>query len=163
MVRTPAARRGFVYLTVLFAIAVVGLGISSYAVVWSQEAQREREKELLAVGAEFRRAIASYYDQSPGTVKRYPGRMEDLIFDSRYLTMKRHLRKIYVDPMTGLNRWGIVPAPDGGIMGVHSLSEKAPIKVAGFDAEDRDFENAKRYSDWRFVYVPPPLPTSKTN
>lgn len=147
--------RGFVYLTALFAIAVVGLGISSYAIVWSQEAQREREQELLFVGGEFRKAIASYYEQSPGALKRYPPSFNDLLFDSRYLTMKRHLRRIYSDPMTGSTKWGLVPAPDGGIMGVHSLSDKPPIKTAGFDAPDADFSNAIRYAGWRFMYVPP--------
>jgi hypothetical protein len=142
---------------------VVGLGVSTYAVVWSQEAQRQREQELLTIGTEFRRAIASYYEQSPGTVKRYPGRIEDLIFDQRYLTMKRHLRRIYVDPMTGSNRWGIIPAPDGGIMGVHSLSEKTPIKKAAFDASESDLVGAKQYSDWRFVYVPPAVQATRAS
>ena len=116
--------------------------------------EREREQELLFIGAEFRWAIATYYEQSPGAVKRYPGTLRDLLFDSRFLTMKRHLRRIYVDPMTGSTKWGMVAAPDGGIMGVYSLSEKQPIKIAAFAESNAHFETAKQYSDWRFVYVP---------
>jgi type II secretory pathway pseudopilin PulG len=150
--------KGFVYLTALFAIAVIGISVSAYAVNWSHEAQREREQELLFIGAQFRKAIADYYEQSPGAVKRYPGKLDDLMFDSRYLTMKRHLRTIYADPMTGTKNWGIVQAPDGGVLGVYSLSDKTPIKIAGFDADEAEFANAKRYSDWRFTYVPPAVP-----
>ena len=154
------AGRGFVYLTVLFAVAVVSLGVSSYAVVWSHEAQRARETELLFIGEQFRAAIGSYHEQSPGAVKRYPERLQDLIFDSRYLTTKRHLRRVYVDPITTTEQWGIVPAPDGGIMGVYSISEKSPVKVGGFEQPHADFAKARHYSEWRFVYVPSTAPVS---
>ena len=164
--RTGTRARGFVYLTALFAIALVGLGVSSYAIVWSQQAQREREQELLFIGNEFRRAIANYYEQSPGTAKRYPEKLDFLLFDARYLTIKRHLRRIYIDPMTSKASWGTVPAPDGGIMGIFSLSEKTPIKTGGFDEADKDFAGASKYSSWRFIYVPaanPELPGRKAS
>jgi hypothetical protein len=37
-------------------------------------------------------------------------------------------------------------------MGVYSLSEDSPKKVANFDFANREFEGAAKYSDWKFVY-----------
>ena len=68
---------------------------------------------------------------------------------------RRHLRHVFPDPITGSDKWGIVPAPDGGIAGVFSLSERSPLKTGGFTGADEKFENAERYSDWKFVYAPP--------
>jgi hypothetical protein len=64
------------------------------------------------------------------------------------------LRRVYPDPITGSEKWGIVPSPDGGIAGVFSLSDERPLKVAGF-VTDKKFEDAERYADWKFVYTPP--------
>jgi hypothetical protein len=57
--------------------------------------------------------------------------------------------------MTGGTDWALVEAPDGGIMGVHSRSEEAPVKTGNFDAADTAFEQASSYTDWQFVYTPP--------
>ena len=58
------------------------------------------------------------------------------------------------DPVTGKPEWGLIKAPDGAIMGVHSLSTAAPIKRAGFLKRDETFKGAARYADWRFVHEP---------
>ena len=64
------------------------------------------------------------------------------------------MRSAYPDPVTGKNEWGIVKSPDGGVMGVYSLSEAKPFKIANFRLQDRDFEKAAKYADWKFVFVP---------
>lgn len=79
-------------------------------------------------------------------MKRYPEKLEDLLEDRRYLSVQRYLRKIYADPLTGKPEWSLIAAPGGGIMGIHSLSEAAPIRRA---------DGAKKLADWRFVYEPP--------
>src|SRR5260221_10679170 len=107
------------------------------------------------VGDQFREAIALYYQRTPGAVKRYPEKLEDLLEDKRYLSMQRYLRKIHADPMTGKSQWGMIAAPGGGIMGVHSLSDQRPIKSANFDTTDQSFAGGQRYSDWNFLYDPP--------
>ena len=56
---------------------------------------------------------------------------------------------------TGRTEWGLVLAPGGGIIGVHSLSTARPIKVAGFDAENQAFEDRERYSQWVFAVIAP--------
>jgi type II secretory pathway pseudopilin PulG len=141
------AQTGFTYLGALFATAALGVGLVSIAELWSHARQREKEAELVWVGEQFRQAIALYYQRSPGSVKRYPNKLEDLLEDPRHLTTARYLRRLYADPMTGKAEWGIVAAPGGGIMGVHSLSTGGAIR-------QRDL--GRRYLDWRFIYTPPP-------
>lgn len=145
---------GFTYLAVLFAIAIVGVMLAETGINWSQTAQREKERQLLFVGNQFRQAIALYYQRTPGTVKRYPRTLNDLLKDDRQPGIQRYLRQIYLDPMTNKADWGIEVAPDGGVMGVHSISDAAPFKMANFDYADQAFNGAAKYSDWVFDYIP---------
>jgi hypothetical protein len=69
--------------------------------------------------------------------------------------VKRHLRRIPRDPMTGQAKWNLIAAPGGGFMGITSLSEAEPLKKATFGPGEDAFEGKKRYADWQFVYVPP--------
>jgi type II secretory pathway pseudopilin PulG len=151
----PCAQRGFTYIAMLLAVAMIGVGLAATGALWSQSLQREREQELLFRGNQFRQAIALYYQKTPGAVKRYPEKLGDLLEDKRYLKTQRYLRKHYVDPMTGKSQWGLIEAPGGGIMGVYSLSKAAPIKSGGFAARDQELQGAESYSDWRFHYAPP--------
>jgi len=141
-------------LGVLFLVALLGIVVAGVGVVWSTAQQREHERDLLFVGNAFRWAIANYYDRTPGTVKRYPDSLKDLLKDGRQLGLQRYLRQVYADPMTGKAEWGTVKAPDGGIMGIYSLSKDQPMKSGGFRERDKTFEGARSYADWQFVYVP---------
>jgi type II secretory pathway pseudopilin PulG len=145
---------GFTYLALLFTVAVAGVVLAATGALWSVEAQREREVELLFVGNQFRQAIRSYYEQSPGMLKHYPMNLDELVKDNRYLGVKRHLRRIYTDPIMGRSEWGLLMAPEGGIMGVRSLSDRAPIKRSTFLLRDAMFEGKDMYSEWHFVYRP---------
>lgn len=155
MVRLVKPRdRGFTYLGLLFFVAIMGITLALAATLWSFEQQRETEKELLFVGGQFRRAIGMYYERTPGTIKRYPPNLEALLMDGRYVTLQRYLRRIYADPVTHEVDWGLVPAPDGGIMGVYSKSEAKTIKTGNFKLLDQLLEGQHKYSDWKFVYQP---------
>lgn len=140
------AQRGFTYLTALLLVAVVTTAAAAAVEAWSHARQREKEAELIWIGSQFKQAIGLYYQRSPGTIKRYPEQLEDLLQDRRFLTTQRYLRRIYADPMTGSANWQLIPGPTGGIMGIHSASIGAPIQ--------KPF-GASRYDDWRFVYEPP--------
>lgn len=148
-----AAQRGFTYIAMLVAVALIGLGLAATGQVWSQAAQREKEQELLFIGNQFRQAIERYYKESPGAAKRYPKSLEELVQDKRHITEKRYLRRMYSDPMTGKAEWGVVVGPDG-IIGVHSMSDEKPLKTGGFLKRDAAFDRASRYSDWLFIYQP---------
>jgi type II secretory pathway pseudopilin PulG len=146
--------KGFTLAGALILIAVLGAGMAAYGEIASHAAQREKEQELLFVGNQFRQAIGAYYERTPGAVKRFPQTLEELLQDKRHPMPQRHLRRLYADPITGKPQWGITPAPEGGIMGIHSPSEAPPIKTSGFAARDRAFDGAGRYADWHFMYIP---------
>jgi len=148
---------GFTYLTVLFIVALMGLGLALAGEVWHTAAVREREAALLHVGEQYRRAIERYYLSGPG---QYPRSLADLLKDPRKPNTERYLRRLYPDPVTNSDDWGIVKAPDGGVLGVHSRSEDKPLKVARFSAADAAFEGAGKYSDWKFVFLPQAAPAA---
>ena len=149
-----ARSAGFTYVALLFAIAVMGVVLAATSTVWHQASQREKERELLFIGNQFRLAIGNYYLHGPDATKRYPQSLEDLLADPRGLDKKRYLRKIYRDPMTNETRWGVIKSPEGGIMGVYSLSQDKPIKTSNFRLIDKDFEGKIKYREWQFIYSP---------
>jgi hypothetical protein len=143
---------GFAYLWTLMLVALLGVGLTVGAQIYATAAQRDKERELLAIGRQFRAALASYHDTQPGAggQRAYPATLDDLLRDGRVPGMRRHLRKVFVDPMTGRPEWGLVRA-DGRIVGVHSLSDARPIKQDGFDADDAAFKGKHKYSEWMFA------------
>lgn len=149
--RQSAARQGgSAYLVVLMLVLAVATGLAAVAQPWHTKKLREQEAELLFIGKQFQQALASYYRS--GTAPAYPKTMDALLKDDRVSFTRRHLRRVYTDPMTGEQEWGIVKSPDGGIMGVYSLSEGVPIKQDGFAAELGDLAGKSSYQDWKFVF-----------
>ena len=151
--RPMPSQEGFTYIGILLAVALVGTQLAVAGLVWSFAQDRQKERELLFVGDQFRAAIGRYYLNPQGPQKEYPRRLEDLVRDPRYPGAVRHIRKIYADPITGKVRWGLIKTPDGSILGVYSLSEKAPIKIGNFSPAYNSFEKKRRYADWKFVYT----------
>lgn len=155
MKRSEAGRRaqaGFSYLWLLLMVAFMGVGLTLAVEIDSTAVQRDREKELLAIGRQFRSAIGRYHQTqlSPGK-HEYPATLDDLLRDNRLPGIRRHLRKVFVDPMTGKAEWGLVKV-GGRIVGVHSLSEKMPIKQDGFEADDLSLRGRASYAQWVFAY-----------
>ena len=142
---------GFTYIGLMLMIAISGIILSSVGIVWHQDVQREREKELLFVGDAYRKAIGSYYENSPTAVKQYPRKLDELILDTRFPNIKRHLRKLYTDPLERDAKWGLVMQKDQ-IIGVYSQSILKPIKRRGFLVDYAFFKDAKEYKDWKFIY-----------
>lgn len=155
---SPARQGGFSYMVALFALAVIAVGSTRALQNQQTLERREREDELLFVGQAYMKAIAQYHAQSPGTVKRYPPDLQALLLDERAVRVRRPLRRLYPDPIEGSREWGTVAAPDGGVMGVYSLSARTPIKRAGFPATLEGFANAASYQDWKFVPAPETAP-----
>jgi hypothetical protein len=149
----------------MFVIAILLGGLAIVGEVWETAARRDKEAELLFIGNQYRRAIGLFYESTPGVVKRYPRELADLIEDPRQPGMQRHIRKLYPDPITG-KEWVIIRGADGGVQGVQSASEAAPLKIAGFRVRDASFEGAAKYADWKFIHAPtqaapPATPTPK--
>lgn len=148
--RARRSSGGFTYFGVLFLVMLIGLALTGALELWSTASQRARERDLLWVGNQYARALQSYYQHSPGP-KQYPQSLDQLLDDRRFPVTRRHLRKLYADPITGDTQWGFVLSPDGRIVGVHSLSEDEPRKKAEFPRRWEDFNQRQKYSEWRFV------------
>lgn len=151
---SPAAQRGLTYLGILFAVSMIGIGLAATGTVWSMSAQRQKEKQLLFVGEEFRQAIQSYYYKGTGGLRQYPRSLDDLLEDTRGGVLQRHLRKLYFDPMTNDTDWEPIYLAEGVLIGVRSRSTGTPIKKGNFSEHNQGLVDAECYCEWRFVYLP---------
>jgi type II secretory pathway pseudopilin PulG len=147
---TLAHAAGFTYVGLLIAIVILGVALSAVGVVWRTQAQRDREQELLFIGHDFERAIASYYRAG----HQFPQEIDDLLEDKRGPEPAHHLRRFYNDPMTRAQDWNIIRVGALGITGIASSSKDAPIKKEGFNKDEDAFKDAASYGDWQFVYTP---------
>jgi type II secretory pathway pseudopilin PulG len=145
-----ARSSGFTYVGILLAVAILSISLAAAGTAWSTVAQRDREAELLFIGEAYRAAIEHYFRQGG----QLPHELEQLVQDDRTPTVRRYLRRLYPDPITGELDWEIIRTPDGGITGVHSISTKSPMKRANFQAREVAFKDAECYCDWRFEFDP---------
>jgi type II secretory pathway pseudopilin PulG len=142
---------GFTYVGLLALVVLIGILLAAAGEVASTAAQRERESQLLWVGHEYRAAIGRYWAKK----RAYPQSLQDLLGTAADSPIPVHfLRRLYPDPMTNAVDWTLVPAPNGGFIGVASSSKRAPLKTAHFDEADHGFEDAHTYGDWQFIFVP---------
>jgi type II secretory pathway pseudopilin PulG len=145
---------GAAYVWVLVVVALTGLGLAAAAEVYLTGVQRDKERELLFVGNQFRAAIARYREtRLAGGRQEYPPSLDDLLQDQRFPDLRRYLRKVHHDPVNGGAEWGVVRVA-GRIVGVHSLSDRMPIKVDGFDTDNASFRGKQKYSEWVFTHPP---------
>lgn len=142
--------QGFAYVWVLALVAMMSITVAVVLEFDATMQRREKEEQLLAIGREFREALRRYHDTlSPTGTHDYPEKLQDLVTDTRSGQVRRHLRKIYFDPLTGKNDWG-VRIEGGRIIGVYSMAIGHPIKVAGFAEDERFLIGAKSYREWVF-------------
>jgi type II secretory pathway pseudopilin PulG len=125
----PNSQAGFTYLALLVTIAILGVGLSATSEVWTATSQRQKLIQLQWAGDQISQAIGSYYQATPGLAKVYPATMQDLLMDPRYLSTRRHLRSIYVNPFTGQPDWIPILTSDGKIRGVRAL-----LKSDGYES-----------------------------
>lgn len=148
-----ARENGFTYLGLIIFVAIIGMVGAATLKVGSLLQRAAAEEALLDIGAAYIAALDSYAAATPRGASPVPPSLQELLKDPRSLAVRRHLRKIYVDPLTGKAEWGIVH-PDGGVTGVaaiHSLSDARPLKIANFDRRFRGLENREKISEWRFT------------
>jgi type II secretory pathway pseudopilin PulG len=141
---------GFSYVILLIAVAVIGVGTTTAVQTGSQMSRRAAEAQLLYIGGEFQKALLSY---SAGAADAGPTELTELLKDRRQPDLRRHLRRIYADPLTGSTNWGLQRSASGQITGVYSLAAGVPIKRAGFEAGNESFEEARSYRDWVFGII----------
>ncbi|MCY1366275.1 hypothetical protein D9M69_531640 [compost metagenome] len=144
-------QQGVGYLFMLLLVFLLSLGLGKAVDVYANSVQRTREEELVHVGNLYREAIKDYYLSAQSGQRRYPGRLEDLLKDSRHLVTRRYLRRLYPDPMTA-RAFTVLVSPQGGIWGVASSSTAQPIRVKMPEGVVLAASGEARYSEWRFVY-----------
>ncbi|MBS1209424.1 MAG: hypothetical protein H6R19_1822 [Proteobacteria bacterium] len=151
---TSPSARGFTYVGLLIIIAIISLAATATLQLGAIAYRRQAEEELLFIGLQYKRAIRSYFEAAPpGALSAAPTQLEDLLRDPRYPGVRRHIRQLYNDPMTGKLDWVLIKSADGkGLLGVHSRSKETPIRVDNFPDEFFHFKGKHRYSDWVFVY-----------
>jgi len=139
--RMLSTQAGITYIGLLLVIVLIGIATAGLAPMWHTTVQRDREAELLFRLGEFRRAIARYR-QDHG---RYPARLEDLLEDKTQLQVRRYLRRIYSDPMTGKANWrlDIIVDKTGTVSGIRDLYSQS--NAEGFR---NILGKGNRYSDW---------------
>jgi type II secretory pathway pseudopilin PulG len=165
--------RGFAYIALLVAIIIIGISLGAAGKYWGNVMRRDKEEELLYRGDQYRRAIERYVAAVPGS-QVYPQSIDDLLKDDRTATGKRHLRQKYRDPISGEDFVEIRNTLTKRIIGVHSPSEKEPLKKAGFpDVYNATqgvaqpgfpdgyniFTGKLKYSEWLFVATVKSVPT----
>jgi hypothetical protein len=155
VIRAPrfSHQRGVAYFWALLMVLFITLGLGKLLENVAMSNQRAREAELLYAGNLYRDAIRQYWQSTPTGAKPYPEKLENLLRDPRYPVIRRYLRTLYPDPVTG-KPFVPIPAPDGGVMGVRSASLRRPIKVSGFHTDQTAFAAAQNYQGWEFSYAP---------
>lgn len=152
--RPQARPRGVVLLALLIAVTLTAVAALAGMDMWRLTRQRALEQDLRFIGAQFRLAIERYYLAAPaGSPRVLPGSLADLLEDNRYPVPVRHLRRVYIDPMTGDDNWAMERLGRGVV--VHSLAEGVPVKQHGFTSAEQALEGKTRYSQWTFGYEPP--------
>ncbi len=143
---------GFAYVALLAIIVIIGISLGAAGNYWQSVMARDREEELLFRGDQYRRAIERYYLAIPGK-PLYPQNIDDLLTDNRTAVGRHFLRRKYNDPMTGGDFIEVRDPLSNRIIGVHSGSDKTPLKRANFADPYAEFAGKSKYSDWQFVSV----------
>ena len=172
MQRGLGSSGGYTYMAGMVMVIVMGIIAERSAVVWKTAMQREREVELISRGTQIRDAMRRWYKvrvvegkmvatTNPPTPAPNLPELKSLLKDPNVAGNLRYLRPYaLIDPMNPdeEKEW-VVIRREGRIVGVHSVSEKEPIKKGNFplDLHPADFEDKKKYSEWHFIYdrVPP--------
>jgi len=141
--------RGFTLIGLAIIIVIIGIVLMAVSRVHSTIAKIDKEEELLFRGDEIKDAIDSYFKNG----NTYPRNFDELLKDQRGINPRRHLRKLYKDPITN-GEWDVIKDKAERITGVRSKSDKEPLKKANFHEEYKLFEGKTKYSEWEFVSQP---------
>lgn len=148
-----STQSGVAYLGLLLVITLLSIAAMATARVYSLQERRQAEEELLFIGSEFQAALTSYANASGLGMPRAPKSLNDLLLDKRTSTPRRHLRKIYLDPMTKAADWSVVLDEKGGVVGIHSSSALLPIKMDNFTVKFAQFKSSQSYREWVFAIL----------
>ncbi|KQW99771.1 hypothetical protein ASC84_19980 [Acinetobacter sp. Root1280] len=141
---------GFSTVWMLVVIFILTFVIGSWANNYINILRFNKEKELIRIGLDYKKAIRSYYNNSPGGSMSYPHSLTDLTRDLRYNDKTiRYLRKVEIDPISG-KKFRLVLNKDNQIIGVYSESKQRPLKQDNFPRELYNLFHKNSYDEWIF-------------
>jgi type II secretory pathway pseudopilin PulG len=146
-------QRGFGYLILIFALAIMSVTLAGFGQSWRLSGQREKETELLSIGHQFSAALESYRRVTPPGQPDAPASLDELLEDKRFPFTVRHLRRLYRDPMTGQSDWQ-VDILEGRIVSISSRSERDALrqsKTLPSFISITSKADMIRYQDWLFI------------
>jgi type II secretory pathway pseudopilin PulG len=93
--------RGYTLVALMVGLTVMAILIAAVLPMASAEAQRDKEAELIFRGIQYAEGIRLFKRR----YGRYPNTLKEM-FDLR----PRTLRKLWKDPMTNSDKWGLITA-----------------------------------------------------
>jgi len=156
--RLTRSETGFTYIAALVLVVVMGIMLGAIGQSVKVIMKREREKELIFRGLQYRDAIERWSKKGV-PLKDLKDLVEPTVSNNASASKDRLLRKLYKDPITG-GEWKTLPTPPDpiqGIYGVASTSNEEPFKQGNFPEVIKTFEGKKKYSDWEFIYKKTPV------
>jgi len=143
---------GMALIALLLFVAATSVAATCLVRLGEAVARRQMEAALIDVGQEFSNALSSYRGMSPAGMPDQPATLEELLRDPRFPGNVRHLRKLYGDPVTGSESWGLFIDPQTKrIAGVYSRSNAAPLKTGNFRKQLESLSGQLAYRDWVFT------------
>src|SRR6185369_3121867 len=149
---------GFTYIAALFMVVIMGIMLGAVGQSMRVIMKREKEKELIFRGLQYRDAIERWSKKGV-PLRDLKDLVEPTVSSNIDRSKDRLLRKLYKDPMTGDGKWKTLPNPPDpiqGIYGVASNSNDEPFKQGNFPEIIKNFEGKKKYSEWEFIYKKTP-------
>jgi type II secretory pathway pseudopilin PulG len=118
MVTSVRQQGGFTYVWVLIAVAVTA-GLLAVAMQSATDrARRERQIEYAWIVEQYRLAVQSYAQYEITTGGAPLQSLRQLVRDERGGVVRRHIRQLYPNPMTGRVDWQLRRGPNGEVVGV---------------------------------------------
>lgn len=146
-----AGQAGFTYIALLVVLAVTSVGLAAVGPLWAQSSHRDREEDVLRLGALYAAAIVHYHRSPCGSVRELPRSLEDLVLDTRGGCKERHLRRLYPSPWRDGSGWRPIFGAEGRVIGVYLASEKDVLRRTPIELRWLRLSAAQRYSDWQFI------------
>ncbi len=139
--RARGQHSGFALLLVFLMAACIAIALYRELPRVAFEAQREKEQLLISRGEQYKRAIQVFVRKT----NRYPATLDEL----ESYQNQRFLRKRYVDPMTGKDKWRLIHVGPGGVL-TDSINNKQKPGQGPPGAQDKKEANT-------FIYEATPL------
>ena len=96
--------RGYTLVALIVGMTVMSILIAAVLPLASTEAQRDKEAELIFRGIQYAEGIRTFRKR----YGRYPNTLKEM-----YEVRPRTLRKLWKDPMTNSNNWGLITLTSG--------------------------------------------------